>query len=546
MARDARSAKRRSLANAAITTVALLVGLVLLNVAFERVRTRFDLTSAGFFSLTTASERMVSSLDEKVQVTAYFGKIPSENAYDQEAVESLLDAYADASGGKLAWRKIDPFSRGREFQTQLAKDHGIDKLMWTSMVDGAPQRIPVYFHVKFTYLDKTEVWVPPARFSLEGLEYEFSSIIKRIAFPKRKVAVTKGFGSPDQPQAIPGFLSGQYEATVVDLLDPALDLLTYDALIVNGPSQPLDALAVRAIDQFVMAGRPTLFLMRGMEFKQQNNQQAGMPPELMPQTPMPVVGMPTQSGLEPLLAHYGVAVVPGVLLDPRGTVGGVVIQGEILPTRDLFPLAQVLSDDRYSPLGALGIVPMAYASRVELISGFDASKVKATALTRTSPSSFELTSPLALMREMRLPETGDRGPFTTAYALTGTFSSYAAAQPNADPSLVAESPPHTRILVFGSAYFVDDEFLLLQRRSPMFQRLGMAGAMLVNMVDWLVQDQALVAARSKRAPMPIEAPSADAMRWYKWGNSAGMAGLILLIGGASWFVRERRRRSLRL
>jgi ABC-type uncharacterized transport system involved in gliding motility auxiliary subunit len=554
MARPIRASKRKTLANAVLTTSALAAGLLLTNVIFYGIQSRLDLTAAGFFSLTEASKQLVAGLDEAVRVTAYFGNVPAETQFQQQYVESLLDRYADASNGMLSWKKIDPFEEGVEFQKQLKSDEQIDKLMWLSMVDDMPQQVPVYFHVQFKYLDKTERWEPPGRFTLEGLEYDLSSIIKRLAYPKKSVVVTTGFGSRPQTHTIAAILSGQYEVASVDLSGAEIDLSAADILIVNGPTQPVSESAQLAIEGHILAGKPTLFLSRGMSF-QAAQQQAGMP-----STGQPLLGMPAQSGLGPLLAHYGVKVEPGLVLDARASTAGAVAVGPgARVVRELFPLAKILANGRNDPLAGLDVVPVSYATRVSLVDDGAArgDAINAIRLARSSRSSYLRDQMMAITADSPLgPIDARRGPFDLGYALEGSFRRYFTGKPvPAEPAstastaapaeqTAAQSPGGTRIIVFGSADFVADELVALSRRHPMFSALGVGPTILLNMVDWLAQDQALVAARSKQAPPPIEPIEASTRMWIKYGNSVGVALMLLVVGLATWYARERRRRAL--
>jgi ABC-type uncharacterized transport system involved in gliding motility auxiliary subunit len=535
---ELKSSKRKSLANAAITTAALLAGLVLVNVVFQGVTQRVDLSGEA---LTRASELLVAGLDEPLVVTAYFGKVPTENRYEQEFVESLLDQYADASDGKLQWKKIDPFERGREFQQKLREDEGIDKVMWLSIVDDSPQQVPVYFHVQFKYLDKTEVWMPPGRFSLKGLEYQFSSIIKKLAYPKKQVAITAGFGSPPQAQAIQQVLADQYEVQTVDLSQAGADLAPFDILVVNGPTEPLSEAAKLAIDGHVLAGKSTLFLLRGMAF-----QVPGSQPGLPTPPNQPVIGMPASSGLEDMLKTWGVEVKADVILDDRANTPGAVIAGqEGLVVKPLFPLAEALAVGEGDPLQGLSLVPVPFASTVALVGGLDAERVQATELLRTSPYSWARADILPVTAESQFARKDEpTGPFSVGWALRGRFASaFGAADAEGNAQ---ESPANTRIVVLGSAAIVDDVTLGLSRRHPLFRNLAVGATVLMNLVDWLAADQALVAARSKGAPPPIEELAGDTKTLVKYGNIVGASLVILLAGVVAWFVRERRRRNLRL
>ncbi|RMH40502.1 MAG: hypothetical protein D6689_13730 [Deltaproteobacteria bacterium] len=557
---DLRSSKRKTLANAVATTLLATAGIVLVNVAVHRARAGIDLSGEG---LTRASELLVAGLEEPMQVTAYFGNIPPDNQFEQRYVEQLLDNYARASDGKFTWRKVDPFDRGQEFQRKLREDEGIDKLMWLSIVDDAPQQVPVYFHVQFRYLDKSEVWAPAAKFSLRGLEYEFSSIIKKLAYPKKKVGVTTGFGSPAQIPAIEQLLSDLYDVETVDLSASEVDLSPYDLLIVNGPTQPLTEAAKLAIDGHVLAGKPTVFLLKGMNFTSPGAQ-PGMPQFGANQ---PLIGMPADAGLGDMLRKWGVEVESNIILDPQnGAPGPVFVGEELLMTRLLFPLAEAIANGEGEPLEGISLFPVPYATTVKLV-GSDP-QIEAIELARTAPTSFARTDILPLSAGARV-DRGDApsGPFTVGVALQGRFpSAFASAPPAAPDSATGGGAPdatssdadaggagagptrssaNTRMVVFGSADLVNPT-LLNAARNPLLRAFALGADVLTDLVDWAAADQALVAARSRGAPPPIKEVDKATKTLINLANVGGSALAILLAGFAVRATQNRRRRSFRL
>src|SRR5215813_12501690 len=187
-------AKGKTAAEALITGGAIIVALLLVNVLVGGSRAKLDLTENKVYSLSDASKRLVRNMVERVNIRAYFGNIPPEQAEKMNYVDALLSEYAEASNGKIDYQRIDPWDKP-ELQEELKKD-GIDKLRLQSRKDDNVELVPMYFQVVFSHLDKKEVWTPESSFSLEGMEYDFSSRIKRIGNGKKKVAITQGFGDP--------------------------------------------------------------------------------------------------------------------------------------------------------------------------------------------------------------------------------------------------------------------------------------------------------------------------------------------------------------
>jgi hypothetical protein len=168
-------------------------------------------------------------------------------------------------------------------------------------------------------------------------------------------------------------------------------------------------------------------------------------------------------------------------------------------------------------------------------------------LARSSEASYRRDQLLPIMHQTRFePQGEERGPYVTGYALEGTFAPFFGGQSGEEGDLPATSPAGTRIIVYGSAAGFDDEVIGLTRFHRLFAFLGTSAFVLENMVDWLAREQSLVPARVKRAPSPMEPVSSATRKLIKFGNSVGMAVLILLGGGLSWLIRDRRRRRISL
>src|SRR5262249_2371197 len=101
--------KRKTAVEAIVTGAAAIATLVLLNVLSCQARSKLDLTEYKVYSLTPSSRGVVANMPEKVNIKPYFGNAPPDKAEKQTYVDMLLQEYAEASGGKITYERLDPY-----------------------------------------------------------------------------------------------------------------------------------------------------------------------------------------------------------------------------------------------------------------------------------------------------------------------------------------------------------------------------------------------------------------------------------------------------
>jgi len=99
------------------------------------------------------------------------------------------------------------------------------------------------------------------------------------------------------------------------------------------------------------------------------------------------------------------------------------------------------------------------------------------------------------------------------------------------PPATSSSPPRGRVVVVGSADFASDRYARNSPTNIVFVQ---------NAIDWLAQDDALIAIRSKdRAPPPLVFGSSVKRGAAKYGNLIGVPVLLIAAGIARLWRRRR-------
>jgi ABC-type uncharacterized transport system involved in gliding motility auxiliary subunit len=326
----------------------------------------------------------------------------------------------------------------------------------------------------------------------------------------------------------------------------------------------MDDQARRAIDAFLMKGRPALFLVDG----------AALDVPRADETPLRR-GRPIDSGLDSLLGAYGFHVeatfvfdrlnVPGPV-DPADSVSAG--PGPLFVNLPAFVAARPdhALASQLSITAGIDAVVFPFASAVQLVGPLargDSPLGRVWTLARTSPGAWNQTGPFPLSMSTSASAagpaaaTGSPAAFALAYAyqgiLTGAYPpevSLGHPAPAATGGVTAPLSPRStrpvRLVIVGGSDFVSDRYMQLLRSFPIYA----GGAqLLLNAVDWALEDDALTALRAnvlKARPLRIDPAGdgggADLVALLTWGNVVGLPLAICAAGLLRWRWRSTTRR----
>src|SRR5688572_15719554 len=173
-----RKKKTESRRQQAIVRVILIVGiLIVVNVIALKLFFRWDLTPNKIYTLSGASKSIVSRLDDKLVIKAYFtDNLPAPYNNNRRYLQELLDDYRNASNGKISYEIISPSD-----ETQLETDaqkYGIQPVQVQTVENDRAQALKAYMGVVFLYGGKQETI--PFIGSTENLEYEITGVVNRL------------------------------------------------------------------------------------------------------------------------------------------------------------------------------------------------------------------------------------------------------------------------------------------------------------------------------------------------------------------------------
>jgi gliding-associated putative ABC transporter substrate-binding component GldG len=509
-----------------ILVLAVIGSLIAVNVLALEFFARADLTRDGQFTLSEATVKTLEELPDPVRIEAYFTEnLPPPYGNNARYVRDLLEEYFARNSSDFSFQFIDPASSksdadkekkknvqkdifGRtvreatELETKL-QELGIPPVELRVNEDDKLEIKRIFMGLAVHYGDQTEV-IPVVQ-NTGNLEYELTTIIRKLVRPRiPKVAFLVGHDGPDPKKEMGrlwGVLGQLYDLSELDLRQaPMMEDL--DALIVAGPKSALGAEELNQIDQFITGGGSAAFLLDAISVDQQTLQTE-----------------PKTHGLQGLLSRYGVVPSSKLVLDKTcSTINVMRQQGYMRVAQQVaYPFMPVSEDlDKEHPLTrGLGQVALPFVSPLVIEESKAGHQVDV--LVRSSKESWLADAPFNMdpFQRWTLDALGKQ----SAHPLVAVVK------------LKQTSTRQSRVLVAGSSSFLTDQFMQPSNE-----------ALVLNLMDWLVLDEDLLAVRTRGlAAAPLDELEDSQRLTVKYANIVGLPVLFMLFGLVRWRRREARR-----
>lgn len=526
---------KKNLVENSVFAAGLIGIIILLNILGLSAFKRLDLTRHGQYTLSKASKDAVSGLEDQLSIKAYFSKdLPAPYSTNARYVRDILDEYYNASDGKLSYEFLDPMAeeseKDKEKRKEVRKDiFGRSIREETSMeselrsVGIQPVEIRVnegdnlevkrvFMGISLRYGDEQEAI--PVVTDTSKLEYDLTTLIRKLTRSKVPViGLITGKDGLDPRQdlsTVLGLLRQQYELRQLDLEKDAKIPDDVTAIIVTGPKEAFSPDQATAMKDFIEAGHSAAFLLDPVRVDLKTTEYTEL-----------------HHGLDQMLAAFGIRIKPGLLLDADCAQINVTEQRGFMrvqrPVRYPF-LPLVEKPDQDQPLlHGLSSVIFPFTSALEVIPN---TPLKSEVLLRSSAKSWIQSLPLDLNPLQRWPASINfDGPHPMVVAVSNSTDSE-------EKKDAEETAKPWRILVIGTSSVIQNQFMS-----------DSGQAMALNLVDWLVMDNAMFEIRSRGlAEAPLKDISDMRRNLIKYGNIIGVPLIFILLGIIRWRMRERRRR----
>jgi ABC-type uncharacterized transport system involved in gliding motility auxiliary subunit len=503
-------------------------------------------------------------------------------------VESMVNRLNDKNYGKLGFEYVDPTTSPKA--AEEAEKNDVLRLKWDEFRDRRGRTIHAdkgYAGIVVSHGDRVEhvELIKVFRLPIFGTQYQLADIneieeaiagtIESVVDINEKIGYLADHdtlsltgpppmfaqGHGDSLSALNNLLSGVYSVKSVNLKDGEIpDGLKF--LMIAGPKEKFTDYELYQIDQFLMKGNSlAVFLDSFNEVRGGGN---------------PMMGrsyyMPVETGLEKLLAHYGLNVKRSIVLDencykqqvPRAFGGGErkIYYAPIIKRENINSGAEYLKNIK-------GLV-MLKASPVTV----DEKKIsdnglKAQALFSSSDRAWEMEERIDLNPMFMSPPSDESefGKRTLAYVVEGEFPSYFADRPipvkeeekkeegkageekagkeegidmskiEAGGAVIKKGKP-AKIFLIGSSEILKDNVIDEEGKTPNAQ-------FVMNVIDYLNGHEDVAVMRSKTQKFNPIADVSPAIRTsIKTANIAGLPLVVVVAGIIVWGRRAARKRMI--
>jgi ABC-2 type transport system permease protein len=525
---DAKEGKKKNLKSQNIIRLLLLLCiLVFINVISFFVFTRLDLTSEKRFTLSDATKKLLKNLKDVVYLKVYLtGDFPPGFKRLENTTKEMLDEMRIYAGENLQYEFIDPsanpdkkqrdalykqlYMKGLNPTTleQKEKESSSEKIIFPgAIVSYHSEEVPVQ-------ILKEQLGTPPEQVlnsSMEGLEYELSSTIRKITTPvPPSIAFIEGQGEMDKNHLsdITQTLRGAYNIERKKIDAKLNSLNNFKAIIIVKPDSAFDEKDKFIIDQYIMKGGKVLWLIDPMIADMDSLAQAN-----------DAIAVARDLNLDDMLFRYGARINSDLVQDLQAAPIPMVVgysggrpQQKLLPWF-YFPL--VFPESKHPIVNNLNAVRFQFASTIDTVGS---KEIKKAVLLTTSRYTRVLNSPVRISLELVRKEP-DQNLYNQqnkilAVLLEGIFQSDFT---NRLPPVIADSKDiaFKQTSVPGKMVVISDGDVIrndYKKSSESVLPLGYdkyTGQMygnknfLLNVIDYLCDDSGLISVRSKEIKLRL-------------------------------------------
>jgi gliding-associated putative ABC transporter substrate-binding component GldG len=545
--------KFRHASNFAVTTIALFIILVVVNLFASRHFLRWDLTANREYTISQTTRDLLAGLENIINVRVYLSKdLPAELLTFERQLRDLLTEYETYGKGKLRIEYIAPDSTPGTQQELMLQ--GVRAQAVAVYKKDTATQAQVYDSIVVQFENQREVIpslideVGRGRVGLIGdFEYLLTSKIFKCQRTGHavigwltnapKIDLNKDY------KALRDIVRREWDVRDVRFEQAARIAPDIAVLVVIAPQDMTDAQRFE-VDQYAMRGGKLLALVETYERDYRNDALQGL------------IAKPTN--FTRLLEAYGLKVNQDVVMDrlcARAPVGrGVAAAYEYW----VKIVSRGLSKENPA-VSRLSVLILPWTQSLDKAASAPASVEMIPLAQTTAYSTVQWGERITPDPRFVNPQESSKTakPRTVIAALTGTFpSAFPQGTPYpTDPATTASagqrtpenerkySSIETRMVVVGNSLFLQDDFLRITQFT--FEPSNNL-AFFMNTIEWLALGKGLGQIRAREwASHPINPKIPDWQRTtYKIAGTFAMPIVVVVSGVVYNMIRRRRRRAI--
>lgn len=506
--------------------------IVVANFAGHYLFKRFDLTEDKRYTLSQTSLNIISEVKEPLYVDVFLeGNFPGEFKKLQTETQQLLEEFK-ARNSNIIFQFINPLDKEEEREKTLQQfyDRGLTPLNVTLDEKGKQTQEIVFPWAVVSYGNKSAK-VPLLKnmmgastaqkvvSSVQHLEYAFSNAFNSVTKNReKKVAIIKGNGELHD-LLLADFLKSVRENYFIGpfTLDSVAkspentlkELKKYDLAIIAKPTEAFSDSEKQVLDQFLMHGGKTLWLVDQVNMEMDSLMETGEN-----------LAFPRDLNLNDLFFKYGIRIKPDLIKDIMATPislatgeQGSATQYSKFPwlySPMIYPVANI-DPTKTSPIVSnLDGIKFEFTNPIEVLNN----NIKKTVLLQSSPYSKSVGTPTQVNLKMvqDRPEQKDftgNGNIPVAVLLEGKFNSVYQNRvlPFAEKDFISTGKESKMILISDGDVVknqLDNNFQPLELGFDKWtNNLYANKEFMLNCVNYLLDDNGLINIRSKSVELPI-------------------------------------------
>jgi len=510
--------------------IVFLIGIILVNYIGSKVYKRFDLTEDKRYTLSKTTENIIANVDEIIGIKVYLeGNFPAE--FKRLQIETKLHLEELKNRNKnIQFRFINPIENAQELI-----EKGLEPSRLQVEENGKLSEIVLFPFAEINYKEKT-AYVSLLRdifsnsqdeqleSSIQNLEYAFANAIHKVTTIKsKKIAVLRGKGTLEDIYLF-DFLKklGDYYYLAPFTLDSVAkqpqkivnQLADYDLTIIAKPTEKFTEEEKYALDQYVMKGGKTLWMLDNVHAELDSLMQTGES-----------LVYPRDLGLTDLFFNYGVRINPDLVSDlyssqitlATGNIGNKTQFNNF--QWNYFPLANSLNNHPIN--NNIAPVNFKFTNSIDTLKN----NISKTVLLQSSPLSKVVGTPtiisLKSISQKPDPANFSNGNKPIAVLLEGAFkSAYNNRVKPFNLNNYKEIGANTKMIVISDGDLIANEItkgqpIELGLHKFTNQRFGNK-EFLLNAVNYLLDDTGLINLRSKNVKIAFlnkQKAYKEAVKW---------------------------------